>query len=380
MTSVVITGAGAASCLGAGIDAMWNGMVAGLSAPRPVPDADARFAHPGMYLVPDEAAGATAPSAARLGLMATVEALANAGLDLEPDAPAAVVLGTGMGESAAMERRRALGSVPHDADPLFASAALMAAELAVSGPNLTISNACAAGSFAIAAAADLIRSGQADVAIAGGTEAYSRVALGCFNRLGAVDPLRCRPFSADRAGTVFGEGAAVLVLESAEHARRRGATPWASVDGIGWSCDAHHATAPEPEGAQIRRAVDDALAHAGIDADRIAAVIPHGTGTELNDEVESRVIGGLLAERPPAYSLKALLGHTGGAAGALAAAAAVLMLRHGQVPANVDVGPLEAGLGIRLSDRPVPLADGPVLVNAYAFGGNNCSLLIGRAS
>lgn len=373
-TAPVITGAGAASCLGTGLDALWDGMVAGVSAPRPVPDADARFAHPGMYLVPGES---TAPSAARLGLMAAAEALAAAGLVLEPDAPAAVVLGTGMGESAAMERRRALGTGPSDDEPLFATAALMAAELAVTGPNLTISNACAAGAFAIAVAADMIRSGQVEVAIAGGTEAYSRVALGCFNRLGAVDPIRCRPFAADRAGTVFGEGAAVLVLESAEHARRRGAEPWATVDGTGWSCDAHHATAPEPEGAQIRRAVDDALAHAGIGPADIAAVIPHGTGTELNDQVESRVIGGLLTA--PAYSLKALLGHTGGAAGALAAAAAVLMLRHGQIPANVDVGPLEADCAINLFSDPVPLREGPVLVNAYAFGGNNCSLLIGRA-
>ncbi|GAB3238044.1 beta-ketoacyl-[acyl-carrier-protein] synthase family protein [Glycomyces halotolerans] len=373
----VVTGVGAVSCLGDGIDAMWEGMLAGRSAPRPVPDADARMAHPNMYLVPDRIGGGTAPSAARLGVLAAEEALAHAGLTMRPEEPAAVVLGTGMGQSTVLDRARSHGRPPSNDDAVFATAAEIADALGAHGPNLSISNACAAGGFAISVAADMIRSGQVEVAIAGGAEAYSRVALGCFNRLGAVDPERCRPFSAARAGTVFGEGAAMLVLESADHARDRGARPWASVNGAGWSCDAYHATAPEPDGAQIRRAVTEALERAGAEPADVAAVVPHGTGTELNDQIEGRVLAEVLTDRPPAYSLKALLGHTGGAAGALAVAAAVLMRRHGAVPANVEVGPIDPDCDIRLPEAQAPLGDGQVMVNAYAFGGNNVSLLIG---
>nr|WP_245737943.1 beta-ketoacyl synthase N-terminal-like domain-containing protein [Streptomyces sparsogenes] len=317
----------------------------------------------------------------------------------------AVAVSSGMGDSDLHERRRAGGPAGPDRwAPVFPVASAVGAWLGAQGANTCLSNACAASGYALSLAADLIRSGEADVVVAGGSEAYSRVGLACFNRLGAIDPERCRPFAADRRGTVFGEGAAVLVLESAEHARRRGVkTVYARLAGTGWSCDAHHATAPEPGGAQIERAMREALREAGAlpdpgtagaatgpgavpggaEAGRLGFVVPHGTGTELNDVVEVRTLAAVLgaaAPLTPLYSLKALLGHTGGAAGAFAALAAALVLHHGTLPPNVPVGALDPECEAPLPTAPTPVTAPYGLVNAYAFGGNNVSLVLQGAA
>ncbi|WP_025272372.1 beta-ketoacyl synthase N-terminal-like domain-containing protein [Haloglycomyces albus] len=373
---VVVTGVGAVSCLGAGATVLWEGMEGAHSTPRPVDDPQANMAHPLMYLVPSDTDVGPEPSAADLGHAAVTEALRQSGWDPASGSNTGLVLGSGMGQSRVVDQERSQGKPPSEENTLFATVADVARRTGCDGPVHSVSNACAAGGFAVSMAADLIRSGAVDVAVAGGSEAYSRVALGCFNRLGAVDPQRCRPFSADRAGTVFGEGSAAVVLESAEHARRRGATPQAVLSASAWSCDAHHATAPEPDGRQIRRAIDTALREADAKPADVGAVIPHGTGTELNDQIEGQVLAEALEHRPPAYSLKALLGHTGGAAGALAVVAGVLMLRHGEVPNNVAVGPTDDACAVNLNRESVALDRSRVMVNAYAFGGNNISLLL----
>jgi 3-oxoacyl-[acyl-carrier-protein] synthase II len=213
-----------------------------------------------------------------------------------------------------------------------------------------------------------------------GAEAYSRVALGCFNRMGALDPVACRPFAGTRAGTVFGEGAAALVLERSADARQRGAVVHAEIVGSAFSCDAGHPTAPDPEGRQAERILGAALDTAGLQPEDVAAIIPHGTGTVLNDATEAKVLRHIWrSDRPavPLYNLKALIGHTGGAAGALASVAAVQIIRHSTLPGNVDVGLIDEGLSltVELEERP---AVGPVVVNAYAFGGNNATLVFAR--
>jgi 3-oxoacyl-(acyl-carrier-protein) synthase len=201
--------------------------------------------------------------------------------------------------------------------------------------------------------------------------------------MGALDPQRCRPFARDRLGTVFGEGAAALVLESAEHASARGvSTVYARVAGAGWSCDAYHPTAPEPAGTQIARAMADALTDAGASVDQVGCVVPHGTGTELNDRIESDAITGVLGMRTPEiplYSLKALIGHTGGAAGAMAAVAATLILHRGTVPGNVTMAEQDPGCAVWLPQAATPLAGRYAMINAYAFGGNNISLVLDGA-
>jgi len=444
MDEVMISGVGVVSCLGPDAGAFWTGLGSADGMPARADDPDAHMRLPLMYKVtaplgpdprpggaggaPDGApdggpdGGPDADRARRFAVAAALEALRDAGIDPADAAtgPISVVVGTGMGEAGSHERAAGAGTAgagtagagtagagtageaPGEDGwrPTFTIAAAVAEAIADSGgagvahAPVSVSNACAASGFAISAGADLIRAGEADVVVAGGAEAYSRVALGCFNRLGAIDPLRCRPFDADRHGTVFGEGAAMVVLESARHAAARAAAAgpesphgapgpagrYGRLAGAGWSCDAYHLTAPEPGGTQIERGMLGALAEAGIGADDVGVVVPHGTGTELNDVVESEVLRRLFGERAPRvplYSLKAAIGHTGGAAGALAVAAAALILRHGHVPANVAVGELDPDCPVWLPR----VAEGPpsgryALVNAYAFGGNNVSLVL----
>ncbi|WP_344319175.1 beta-ketoacyl-[acyl-carrier-protein] synthase family protein, partial [Streptomyces yatensis] len=303
----------------------------------------------------------------------------------------AVALSTGMGDTDLHEGWWT-GGAPASGRwaPAFPLASVVGGWFGAQGVNTCVSNACAASGYALSMAADLIRSGEADVVIAGGAEAYSRVALACFNRLGAIDPERCRPFAAERRGTLFGEGAAVLVLESAAHARARGArTVYGRLAGAGWSCDAYHPTAPEPSGEQIERAMRVALREAGAGTGSgpgtesgsggLGFVIPHGTGTALNDVVESQVLDAL-TPRTPLYSVKALIGHTGGAAGAFAALAATLVLHHKTLPPNVPVGTPDPECAVPLPSGSAPMTGAYGLVNAYAFGGNNISLVFGEAA
>ncbi|MGW5449535.1 beta-ketoacyl synthase N-terminal-like domain-containing protein [Streptomyces asiaticus] len=425
MDDVLVTGLGALSPLGAGTDAFWRGMHKADTAPTRVPDPLAQMDHPLMYLVPEadipdgpeEQDGLPLGRGSRFALAAAREAVADAGLAALPGQGAlpgpaalpgpgerpeakgldprrvAVALSTGMGDTDLHEGWWT-GEAPASGRwaPPFPLASVVGGWFGAQGVNTCVSNACAASGYALSVGADLIRAGEADVVIAGGAEAYSRVALACFNRLGAIDPERCRPFAAERRGTVFGEGAAVLVLESATHARARGArTVYGRLAGAGWSCDAYHATAPEPSGEQIERAMREALREAGAGTGTAAEsgagsgsgglgfVIPHGTGTELNDVVESRVLDAL-TPRTPLYSVKALIGHTGGAAGAFAALAASLVLHHRTLPPNVPVGERDPECPVSLPSGSAPMTGAYGLVNAYAFGGNNISLVFGEAA
>lgn len=375
---VVVTGVGAVTCHGAGADTLWRAMTAaGTRLPDRPADPLARMDLPLIGLVPD--LDLTAERATRFASLAAAEALAEAGLDAAALAAArtAVVLGSCMGEPGSNERGR--GGEGWSAP--FRLAEELAAELGLFATVHDVANACAAGAYALGIAADLVRAGEADVVIAGGADPYSRVALGCFNRLGAVDPERCRPFERDRSGTVFAEGAGVLVVESADHARARKALSLDAVrlTGVAWSCDADHPTAPRSDGEQVARAMREAVGDA---AHEVGCVVPHGTGTRLGDVLESRALHRVLGERTarvPLYSLKALLGHSGGASAALAAVAAVLILRHGVVPPNVPLEEQDPECEVLLPQGegvPLPATARRVLVNACGFGGNNASLVL----
>lgn len=386
---IAVTGTGAVSSAGADVDAMWAAMGLGLPTVQQVDD---EFAHmPVRILHAVDAEVAALPSAtgpgtagrtAALAATAAREALAATGADARPVDPrrVGVVVGTGMGESGEHERRREGAPTSASSDqPLFGVAAEVAHAVGARGPAVSVSNACAASAYAIALAADMLLDGECDAVLVLGAESYSRVALGCFNRMGAVDPLGCRPFAEKRAGTVFGEAAAALVLERTADARRRGAPVLAELLAVATSCDAGHPTAPDPAGEQAARSLREALESAGVQPADVGAVLPHGTGTQLNDAVEADVLRTAFEGRPvPLYSLKALVGHTGGAAGALAAVAAVEIARRSEVPANVDVGDLDPGFRVRVDRSPTP-ASGAVVVNAYAFGGNNATLVLAGA-
>ena len=392
MTRVVITGLGAVSCLGAGVPAFWRGLLGGEGHPRPMPDPHAHMRTTLMYLVPEADVPAEPASFAhvplgpgpRFGVAAAREAVADAGLDAAARRTLPVVVGVEMGNADLHEQRRAAGAPAVEPwAPLTVTGAAVGAALGATAANVSVGNACAASGYALTLAADLIRAGEADVVLSGGAEGAIRVAVGAFNRLGAADPVRCRPFDRQRQGTVFGAGGAMLVLESADRAARRGAVPYAELTGAAWSCDAHHPTAPDPDGTQVVRAMREALADAGVAADDVGGVVPHATGTQLNDVVETRAlyaVFGPRAARLPLLGLKGRIGHTGGVAAAFGVLAAALMLRAGQMPPSHPLGEPDPECPVWLpADGPVSLSGSAVLVNAYAFGGNNASLVLTRS-
>jgi 3-oxoacyl-[acyl-carrier-protein] synthase II len=395
MERVLITGLGVTSCLGSDIDSYWSGLMRAHSTPVPVKDSHANMPNRLLYEVPQDAslpAGKLPGNPGRtssFALAAARAALCDAGLgEIAQGAGGGgvgVAVGTGVGDASLFEEGHVAGTVPAGLDSFpFKVSSMLAAAFQLTGPTLSISTACSASAYAVSLAAEAIAAGQAEVIIAVGADGYTRVGVACFNRMGGLDPVRCRPFDADRRGTVFGEGAAVLVLESQAHARSRGWTRrYACVEGAGWSCDAHHATAPEPTAAQITRAMSDALASAGLTPGQVSFVIPHGTGTPLNDAIEGQALAEVFGEHTAAlaaYNLKAMLGHTGGAAGAFSLLTAALLLHRQAVPPNPAASAPDPGCPITLHTgaplrRPLRYA----LVNAYAFGGNNISILLGQA-
>lgn len=240
----------------------------------------------------------------------------------------------------------------------------------------TISTACSSAANAIVLGANLIKSGEADVVVAGGTEALSVFHLNGFNSLMILDHQRCRPFDATRAGLNLGEGAAYVVLESEEHARRRGATIHAYLAGYGNACDAHHQTASSPNGEGAFLAMNEALRMAQIKPETVDYVNAHGTGTPNNDQSESvalqRVFGTSL---PPVSSTKSFTGHTTSASGSIETVISLFALRHHFIPANLGwAEPMPDGI---IPTQGAAQADvHTVLCNSFGFGGNDTSIVL----
>jgi 3-oxoacyl-[acyl-carrier-protein] synthase II len=258
----------------------------------------------------------------------------------------------------------------------------IASALGVRGPSLTLGTSCSAGNLAICRAADLIRAGRRSRLLAGGTDAFSRLAFIGFSRMRAMAPERCTPFSRERRGMLLGEGAAFLVVESLASARERGARIYAVLAGYGLSCDAHHVATPDASGRGAAAAMRLALESGGLEPGAVDYICAHGTGTHANDLAESRACRLVFGDRVPYISsLKALLGHALGAASAIEAVASVLALSEQRlIPAwNVDQPDPECGVPLPLpgaanGTAPIDL----VLSNAFAFGGNNSCLALHR--
>ncbi|MFF9206160.1 beta-ketoacyl-[acyl-carrier-protein] synthase family protein [Streptomyces sp. NPDC014986] len=371
--TVVVTGLGAVSCFGSGTAALWEGLLGASRRPDPAPDVCGLPARPHLYavpegVVPEDGTGRTGA----LLTAAVAEAVTEAGLTPADLLDAGLTVGTSLGDIDLAERAAGTEPATHRV------AAALAARFGTGGPGQTLSTACSAGAYAVGWGAELIGTGQADIVVACGGDAFSRVAVGTLQRFGLLDGECCRPFDAGRAGMVTGEGAAALVLESAESARRRGRTALAELAGHGWSCDAHHPMAPEPSGEQLRRSAARALA--GIDGAPGAAVL-HRAGVALNDAVEATAIseavtaaGGTGGE-VLGYAPKAVMGHTAGAAGVFGCVIAALVLRHRLVPPNAHVTTPDPDCPLTVPlDGPAPLPRPTVLVSGTGFGGNNAVL------
>jgi 3-oxoacyl-(acyl-carrier-protein) synthase len=263
--------------------------------------------------------------------------------------------------------------------PVSHVADCVAAALGLGGPRLGVSVACASGAMAIAVAARQIEEGRARVALAGGSDALSTFTLAGFHALKALDPAPCRPFCQTRAGLNLGEGAAMLLLEEAGHARARGATVLGWLTGWAFSNDAFHPTAPDEEGRGLALSMELAMASAGVGRDRIGYVNAHGTGTRLNDVAEVKAYGRAFAGRRgpvPVSSTKSHIGHTLGAAGALEAVITLMTLRSGTLFPTLRLeDPISSSSVELLRGRPRPSSMEVAMSVSAGFGGSNSSLV-----
>lgn len=249
------------------------------------------------------------------------------------------------------------------------------------GGVLSNATACASGGAAIGMAADVLRQGHADVAVAGGTDALCRLTYSGFNVLQAVDGEPCAPFDAQRKGITLGEGAAYLVLERWDDAVARGAHILAELSGYGATCDAHHPTAPHEEGRGAEAAMRAALSVAGLGADDVDYVNAHGTGTTLNDSAETRAIVAALGTSVPASSSKSYFGHTLGAAGGIEAVITVLALQHQLAPPTLRLQSAASDCTLDyVPHTPRPMEMRAAMSNTFGFGGSNVTLLFKRPS
>lgn len=251
----------------------------------------------------------------------------------------------------------------------------VARALGLTGPTVTISTACSSGTNSIGRAAELIQNGSADVMLAGGADLFTELSFSGFNALGVLSRGPCRPLSVERDGMMLGDGAAMLVLESAEHARRRGARPWAVVAGHAIVNEAFHATKPRPDGSDAARVMAGALRAASMEPDEVDYINLHGTGTETSDPAELQGIATLFGTRAREIAIsstKSQVGHTLGAAGSVELVATILGLAHGFAPPTVNFGQPIAGFEdwsyVRETARPVRIR--AALSNSFAFSGN----------
>jgi 3-oxoacyl-[acyl-carrier-protein] synthase II len=388
---VVITGRGAVTSVGEGADAFLDGLYARRSGIAdglgPCADFD-----PEVAMTPKEAR--RADRFTQLGVVAADQAVQEAGLPdgVEPDR-FGVVIGTGIGGLETLERecRKWLERGDRAVSPLMvtmmmpnAAAGVISMRLGAQGPGFSVASACATGAHAIGESARMIARGEADVVVAGGTEAaLNGLTIAAFKALGALSKEGIsRPFDARRDGFVMGEGAGVLVLEAAEHAQARGATVRGRIAGYGASNDAFHITEPDREGRGAVLAMRNALRDAGAEPGDVGYVNAHGTSTPYNDKVETKALHAIFnGGAPPVSSIKSAIGHLLGGAGAVEAVATLGAIERGLLPPTINYeepdpecdldyvpdGPREApGLELALS-------------NSFGFGGQNACLAIARA-
>ncbi|POT55492.1 beta-ketoacyl-[acyl-carrier-protein] synthase II [Citrobacter amalonaticus] len=247
--------------------------------------------------------------------------------------------------------------------------------LSLDGPAFTLSTACSSSARAIISGRRLIESGLADVAIVGGADTLSRMPVNGFHSLESLSPTLCQPFGRDRCGITIGEGAALMLLT-------REPQP-ITLLGVGESSDAHHISAPHPEGEGAIRAIGQALNDANITPEQVGYINLHGTATVLNDQIEAKVVNALFGESVPCSSTKHLTGHTLGAAGITEAALSMLILQR-DLPLpfqDFSLSPLDPTLPrCGILGQPQPLERPVILSSSFAFGGNNASILLGRIS
>ena len=393
-TPVAITGMGALSCLGTSVEAFWEGLTAARSGIGPIrkfgaealrnPEAGEITELPDQPL-PEWAA--LLDSAVRYALFAAREGVTQAGLP--PDTlgeDTGILLATNFGGAGTFQewatKPEQMGAKGFSDSLMSTATDALARMLGVTGPRASLSLSCSSGAAAIGLASDWIRLGKARWVIAGGYDALTLYALAGLNCLRTVTTEKLRPFDKNRSGTIFGEGAGIVVVESVESARERGAEPLALVRG--WACNnnAHHLTAPQTGGEGLYEVMRVGCQNAGIAPEKLDYVNAHGTGTRYNDPAETAALHTLLGERAPTVpvsSIKAAISHTMGAAGALEAIATVQAIRTGVVPPTLNWQERDPECDLdyvpnQARSHPVACA----LSVSSGIGGNNAALVLER--
>lgn len=408
MNKIVITGMGVVSPVGTGLDAFWSALVAGTSGIGRVTQMDptpfvsqiageVKNFEPGQYI--DKKKARRMDRFTQFACAATKMAVEDSGLDLSKENldRIGVIVGSGIGGLATMEEEFTvlMEKGPRRVSPFLIPkliSNMAAGEIAIQygfcGPNYAVSSACATANHSIGEALRHLRYGDADVIIAGGSEAaITKLGLSGFSQAGALaegyndNPTKAsRPFDKNRVGFVMGEGAGILVLETEAHAKARGARIHAELAGYGATDDAYHITSPNPEGKAQARAVTMALNDGKINPDEVNYINAHGTSTAVNDKAETAVIKNVFGERAykiPISSTKSMTGHLLGAAGGIEIIATLLSMKHGKVHPTINYETPDPDCDLdyvpnHARDVKVTCA----VSNSFGFGGHNSVLAV----
>lgn len=408
-TRVVVTGMGAVTPLGHSASAMWEALLAGRSGVGPLDGFDlsefdtqfgAQVKNFDPLSVIDRKEARRTDTFALFALGAAREALAQANLTIDEQNRdcVGVVLGTGLAgyrtllDSHAIWKEKGARRVSPFSLPAFlpdTAAATIAIELGARGPNMSIATACATGTDAIGQATEMIRRGQANAVIAGGTEASCHpFAFAMFNNMKVLSTRNdapeqaSRPFDAERDGFVLGEGAGVVILERLEDAERRGATILGEIVGYGSAVDAYHMAAPAEDGNGVIRAMVAALQDAGLAAEDVDYINAHGTGTAVNDRLETYAIKRVLGDhayRMAVSSTKSMMGHLMGAAGAVETVITLKALHEGVIPPTINYTTPDPDCDLDYVPNEARAANIEVAMsNSIGLGGHNASLVMRR--
>ncbi len=407
-TRVVVTGMGTVNPLGKNLEDYWDGLIEGRSTARfvegsyPTEKLATKFAcevhdfDPGQYM--DRKAGQRMARFSQLAVAASGMALTDAGLDVskEDSFRVGVAMGTGIGGFIEMTQGAISYATKGRLNPLYApmiipnmAAASVAMQYHLRGPNTTVTTACAASTHTLGDATRMIQHGDADVMLAGGSEAsLCEVGISSFNAIRALSTRNeapekaSRPFDRDRDGFVPGEGAGILILESLEHATNRGARIYGEILGFAHTCDAFHQVAPDETGEAPAMAVKLAIKDAGLEPSDIDYVNAHGTSTQLNDAGETKALKIALgghAYKVAISSTKSMIGHLLGAAGAVEAIATLLTINRGLIHPTINYENPDPACDLdyvpntaRRKDVRVAISDG------FGFGGHNAVVVLGK--
>jgi 3-oxoacyl-[acyl-carrier-protein] synthase II len=402
---VAITGIGLVTPAGIGVDATWERVVAGDSTADHDPTLTGNPVTISCRVPCFVATGVLTRRKARrldrfvqFAVVAAEEALIDAKLCPSKwnGARVGVVLGCADGGPYTVERQHQvmLNESPTQVSPLLLPMQLpnmlagnLSIELGATGPSFVVATACASGATAIGVARDLLNLDRCDIVVTGGSEAMvTPLVMAGYAQMGALsrrlgDPKTAsRPFDVDRDGFVASEGAGIMVLERPADAVARGARIHGLVKGSGISADAHHITAPDPNGRGFEIAVRAALADAGVGPGDIGHINAHGTSTPLNDLTEARVLHRLFGDQTLVTSTKGVTGHMFGAAGAVEAALAVLAMQKGVVPPTANVTRVDPEVAVPIALEPTPMPGELALSTSLGFGGQNAALILGAPS